>query len=238
MKIIADLHMHTLVSQHAYSTVSEMAQTAKAKDFTAFAITDHAPAMPDGAIEHHFFCMSGNMPEYIDGMRFYKGVEANIIDYDGTIDMTPDTLKRLDFVIASYHSECIKPKNVDEHTKGLIKVLQNPYVDCLGHCGNPAYEIDPEQIVAACKKYHKILEINSSSFRIRLGSEKNCSAVAKLCAKMRVPIIVSSDAHSMWFVGEHTDALKMLDSISFPEELVLNADSDRLTEYFNSRDYR
>ena len=44
MKIIADLHTHTLVSEHAYSTVNEMVQSAKEKGFLALAITDHGPA--------------------------------------------------------------------------------------------------------------------------------------------------------------------------------------------------
>ncbi len=238
MKIIADLHTHSLASQHAYSTIAELAQAAKERGFQAFAVTDHGPQMPDGAISHHFFCMKGNMPDYIQGLRFYKGAEVNIMDYAGTIDLEPAVLKRLDFVIASYHSECIKPSSREEHTRGLLQVIQNPYVDCIGHCGNPAYEIDVEPVVDACKEHHKILEINSSSFRIRPGSERICSQAAALCAKKGVPIIVSSDAHSMWFVGEHSDAIAMLEKIHFPKELVLNADLNRLQDYFSGRDKR
>jgi hypothetical protein len=36
----------------------------------------------------------------------------------------------------------------------------------------------------------------------------------------------------MWFVGEHSDAIRILDSIDFPENLVLNTYSDRLRKYF------
>ena len=233
MKIIADLHTHSLASQHAYSTIAELAQAAKEKNFTAFAVTDHGPEMPDGATSHHFFCMKGNMPDYINGLRFYKGAEVNILDYNGSIDLKPAVLEKLDFVIASYHSECIFPSSVADHTKGLIQVISNPLIDCIGHCGNPMYEINPRPVVEACKKYNKLLEINSSSFRIRPGSDRICQKVASLCAEEGVSIIVSSDAHSMWFVGEHNDALAMLKRIHFPEELILNANSKRLQEYFD-----
>ena len=45
MKTIADLHMHTSVSQHAYSTLDEIAMAAKFKGFKAFGITNHGPGM-------------------------------------------------------------------------------------------------------------------------------------------------------------------------------------------------
>ena len=44
--IIADLHTHTLASTHAYSTVQEMAVSAREKGLFALALTDHARTMP------------------------------------------------------------------------------------------------------------------------------------------------------------------------------------------------
>lgn len=54
IKTIADLHTHTMVSQHAYSTLDEMASAARELGFSAIGITDHGPGMLDGAIAHHF----------------------------------------------------------------------------------------------------------------------------------------------------------------------------------------
>ena len=68
MRTIADLHMHTSVSQHAYSTLDEMARAAKEAGLLAFGITDHGPEMMDGAIAHHFLCLKG-LPKEIRGMR-------------------------------------------------------------------------------------------------------------------------------------------------------------------------
>lgn len=231
MKIIADLHTHTMVSQHAYSTLDELSMAAKERGFTALAVTDHGPGMPDGAIAHHFFCLAG-LPSRVNGVTLYKGVETNIMNYEGTLDMKEEDLARLDFVIASYHVECITPASVKEHTTGLIRSLENPYVDCLGHCGNPVFSIDPEAVVKACAEHRKLIEINSSSFKIRKGSDITCRKIAQLCASYGVSVVVNSDAHSKWQVGEHTEAIHMLEEIHFPEELVLNADSQRVEEYF------
>ena len=234
MKIIADLHTHTLVSQHAYSTLDELSLAAAQNGFCAIAVTDHGPGMPDGAIAHHFFCLNG-LPEKINNVRLYKGAEVNIMNYTGGLDMEDSLLGRLDFVIASYHTECITPGSVTQHTQGFLKALENPHVDCLGHCGNPAFPIDAEAVVAACAKYNKLIEINSSSFRIRPGSNATCRDIAQLCARKGVFVVVNSDAHSKWQVGEHSDAVSMLETIHFPEELVINSDKQRLYQYFSQK---
>lgn len=42
-----DLHMHTVASTHAYSTLSDYIAEAKRKGIKLFAITDHGPDMED-----------------------------------------------------------------------------------------------------------------------------------------------------------------------------------------------
>ena len=146
MKIIADLHTHTLVSQHAYSTVDEIVNEAKDKNFSLVAITDHGPASSDGAKPVHFKAMH-NIPERINGVRVLRGAEANIINYNGDIDLKDDVLNTLDFVIASYHEDVITPSNIEKHTKGYIGVIKNNHADCLGHVGNPKFKFDIEIII-------------------------------------------------------------------------------------------
>ena len=54
MHIIADLHTHTNVSAHAHSSLEEMVQGAKRAGLSAIAITNHGPAMEDGAHQWHY----------------------------------------------------------------------------------------------------------------------------------------------------------------------------------------
>ena len=230
MKIIADLHTHTLVSQHAYSTVDEMLNSAKDKGFLALAITDHGPASSDGAKSVHFKAMH-SLPEYVNGVRLLKGAEVDIIDYSGKLDLSSNVLSYLDFVIASYHEDALQPINIKEHTNGYAEVIKNKDVDCLGHVGNPKFQFDMDYIIKLCKEYNKLIEINSSSFTVRQGSAPVCREVALLCKKYEVNIVITSDAHSRYKVGDHTDAVNMLNSIDFPESLVLNSDYERLMEY-------
>lgn len=229
---IADLHMHTSVSQHAYSTLDEMALSAKERGLSAFGITDHGPGMADGAMRHHFYCMKG-LPEQVHGLRLVTGAEVNIKNYSGGLDLDQEMLGQLDFVVASYHVEAIDPAGPDLHTQGWLKVIANPDVDCLGHCGNPVFACDYEAVVKACRDWGKVIEINSSSFRVRPGSHSSCRQVARLCKAFQVPVLISSDAHSRYFVGDHSAAIEMLESIGFPEELVINGEEQRLNAYLD-----
>ena len=68
MKILLDTHTHTLASTHAYSTVLEMAKYASEAGMEAIAITDHAPAIPDGAHPWHFQNLKA-IPREIYGVK-------------------------------------------------------------------------------------------------------------------------------------------------------------------------
>lgn len=225
--------MHTSVSQHAYSTLDEMALAAKSKGLEAFAITNHGPGMIDGAMALHFLCLS-NLPDQLYGLRFYKGAEVNIKSYSGQLDLESSILSRLDLVIASLHVEAISPAAEKDHTEGLMGAIANPDVDCLGHIGNPVFQCDYKTIVKECARLDKLIEINSNSFSVRPGSDENCRTVARLCMEYGVSVLVSSDAHSKYAVGNHDAALHMLQELSFPEELIINADRGRLENHFHS----
>lgn len=234
MKMVADLHTHTNVSHHAFSSLHEMILGAKTKGVYAIAITNHGPMMKDGAIDWHFYSLA-RQPEIIEGVRLYKGVEVNIINYDGSLDLPDTLLEKLDFVIASYHEEALPSTNYKDHTEGWLNVMKNPHIDCLGHSGNPQFACDINAIVEAAKKHNKIIEINSNSYAVRKGSESVCKEIAKLCMKHNVSIAVNSDSHSMYNVAEHDWAINMLESISFPEELIINSSVERLEKYFKNK---
>ena len=233
-KILGDLHTHTIASQHAYSTIGELIEQSKKLGMEFIAITDHGPEMLDGAIRHHFYCMPG-LPEKVDGIRLYKGAEVNIKSFEGRLDLDNEVLSRLDFVIASYHVEAIDPGTKEENTEGWINVINNKYVDCLGHAGNPVYEFEHEPVVKALKEKGKILEINANSFVVRKGSEKNCADIVKLCKKYEVPVIATSDAHHKWNVCNVQASLDMLEELSFPPELILNTSKEAVEMYIRRR---
>lgn len=78
MHIIADLHTHTNVSAHAHSSLEEMVQGAKRAGLSAIAITNHGPAMEDGAHQWHYANLN-IVPRKIDGITVFRGAELNVL---------------------------------------------------------------------------------------------------------------------------------------------------------------
>ena len=235
MNIVADLHCHTIASDHAFSTVSENQQAAKEKNLIALGVTDHGYGMADAPHPWHFDALK-MLPRQVNGVYLIRGAEANIVDYEGHLDLTDEELKKLDLVIASFHVPCCPPcKDPEQVSAAWMAVARNPHVDVIGHSGDQRYLFDYRPVIEEFGRQGKVVEINSHSFVVRPGSDVNCRKIARLCAEMEVPVLVNSDAHVCYNVGHVQEAVAMLEEIHFPERLVLNAHADRLMEYLKEK---
>ncbi len=232
-----DTHTHTYLSGHAYSTIFENITVAAQKGLKGIVNTDHSPAMSDcrwpAAVR-----FLRNVPREFMGVRIYHGVEADIIDYDGTLSVTEEYYSLLDFMIASLH-EVVKPAGTKmQNTQAMIGALNHPHVDILGHPGTPAFEVDIEAVVKEAAKCNKLIEINSHSFEVRKGCEQNCIQFAKLCKKYDVRISLASDAHMCFQVGAFDNAIKLLETVDFPQELIVSRSLQSFEAYLVERKQR
>lgn len=236
MNIIADLHTHTNACTHAYSTILEMVEAASDKALYAIAITDHGRAMA-GAPGAYYFETLGIIPKELMGVRVLKGMEANIIDFDGTLDASDKLLGTLDWVVASMHTITLKGEpNVEKCTAAYLKQCNNPNVHVLGHSGSPYYAYDYETVIKRCADTSTLIEINNTTFNnFRRDSIPNCRKIAELCKKHNARIVVDTDAHIATGVGVFTQALEMLKDIDFPSELIVNSSVENLKEYFKEK---
>ncbi|WMI82118.1 phosphatase [Anaerotignum sp. MB30-C6] len=230
MKILADTHTHSMASGHAYSTIQENIRAAAEKGLKLIALTDHAPAMQN-TTSHAYFANLHVIPEELFGVRVLKGVELNIIDFEGTLDLDEQTLSRLDISIASLHTPCISSGTKEENTRACICAMENPLVDILGHPGDPRYPMDFEEVFKVAKRTGTILEINNASLvpgGIRSGSDENIEQILRMSMKEDVPVVVSSDAHFYTGIGDIFYVERIMEKVGFPEDLVLNTDPQKL----------
>lgn len=220
--IEADLHCHSIASSHAYGTISENLVEASKKGLLALAITDHGPALPDSPHPWHFYNMRV-LPRFVNGVALIRGIEANIIDINGNIDTNDEIITKLEWIIASFHNSTFPVATKSIHTQTLIAAANNPHVDLMGHLDSPDYPFDIREVIKACKENGKFVEMNNSSFFVRRGGQDMCLEIASECMNFGVPVVINSDAHCPWDIGEVSTMCKMLETISFPVELVLNA---------------
>jgi len=235
-----DLHVHTSVTPHAYSTVEENVARALKKGMEVLALTNHGPALPDSP---HWWSLKNLrvIPAEVENLRILRGVEANVVDGDGNIDLNQSIYRGLDIVLAGFHPVPGYPVEPDreKNTLALIRLMERQYVDIIVHPGNPQFPIDPERVVACAKETGVALEINNASLvGVRKGSEKNCAEILRLCKENGNIISLGSDAHISWDIGNFTHAEELLREAGFPEERILNTSKELLYGFLTDRKKR
>ncbi len=232
IKCVADLHTHTVASGHAYGTIREMAQSAADKHISMLGITEHGPGIPGTAHPIYYSCLS-QVPRVIFGVEILFGSEVNLLD-DGSISLEDKVLEQLDYGIIGIHTLCYSDKGREENTEKLIRCLKHEKIYFVSHPDDDHTPLNYRRLVLAAGENHVALEVNNSSFR-KLDRRINCLSnycnMLEQCKKEGVYIIVSSDAHDPSRVADHSLALSFLDEVGFPEELVLNADINRIKAF-------
>ena len=231
-KLVADIHMHTLVSGHAYGTIREMVSAAAEKQLKLIGISEHAPGIP-GTVEPFYYLNVKMIPRTINCVELLHGCEVNVLN-DGSMSLEQKYIDCLDYIIVGIHWPCYKDAGIDGNTNNLIGCMPNEKVRLISHPDDSKTPLDYERLVTAAKKYHVALEVNNSSFvkeGSRLNHKENYRTMLALCEKYRVPVVVDSDAHDPFWVGETALAMQFLAELNFDEELILNNDVDKLKKF-------
>lgn len=236
-QIMVDTHTHTVLSGHAWSTLRENAAAAARRGMEALVVTEHGPTMP-GAGPFFLTTTQRMLPGTIEGVRMFYGVEANITNLAGSLDIEDRMLFVSEFTVASMHDICMNPGTEEENTGAYLAALSHPGVDMLGHIDDRKTPNDFETVVREAGRQGKLIEINNNSLLIRKGSLERVEAVARLCARHGVRVAVSSDAHFDDMIGNVTPALELLAKIGFPEELIANRTLEAFNAYLAERTAR
>lgn len=238
MKVAVDTHTHTISSGHAYNTIREMAYMASQMGLEALAITDHGPEMHGGPHKYHFHNMKILPREYY-GIPVLFGVELNIMDEKGTVDLPDWLLKQIDLTVASIHGECYgKSKGKEKNTEAYLKIMQREDIEIIGHPDDGRFEVDYEALVDMAKQTGTLLEVNNSSLKpggFRLNSYENALTMLKLCKKAGTMVVLGSDAHVDVDIANTTYSSKLLEEAEFPETLVANISYQKLLSALKRR---
>ena len=243
-------HTHTMVSHHAFNTTQEMICAAEAKGIELIAFTDHGPDLHvtadllgyegrdtvfyDGAHPWHFNNLKA-LPRRVGSVYVIRGAETNIIDYNGTLDLPNTILKKMDWVIASIHRPCLNPGTVADHTNAYIKALENPYVDAIGHSGLSKFPYDIDAVLETAKQLDKVIELNNHSFITRPGSVENCHKIARRCAELGVKVMLSTDAHSIYELGNVEKAAAIAENAGITQEQIVNENAEKFLAHICRR---
>jgi DNA polymerase (family X) len=194
-----DVHMHTTESDGRES-IQAMAAAAQARGLEFIAITDHTQslAMANGLDESRTLAHAENIrriSKTLKGFTVLAGAEVDILS-DGRLDLADDCLAALDIVIVSLHSQL--QQDEDETTRRLIRAIEHPAVDILGHptarwlLRREGARFKLEKVIDAAVANGVALEINSQPHRLDL-----CDSHARLARDRGAKLAINSDAHEI-----------------------------------------
>lgn len=177
------------------------------------------------------------LPRERYGIKTFFGVELNILNVNGDVDLPERILKRMDLTIASIHTPCFHGERTkDEVTSAYINAMKNPYVNVIGHPDDDRFPTDYERLVKAAKETGTLLEINNSSLRAennRVNANENIRTMLKYCKEYQVPVVLGSDSHVDLDVGKFELAEMILKECDFPEELIVSTSLEKIKPFMN-----
>ncbi len=233
MKTLLDVHTHTLVSGHAFSTLGEMIAEAQRQGLEILGVTEHGPSIP-GTCDPIYFRNLHVVPRRWGSLRLLLGAELNILNTKGELDLDEFYYKRMDLRIAGIHGLCWQGGTPEENTEGMINAIKNPWIHIISHPGDGTAKLIFEPIVEAARESHTLLEINSCSMRPIRGfneARSNNLEILKLCKRMGVPVVLGSDAHIALDIANYEHCLPLLKETEFPEKLIMNTQPEAFLNY-------
>lgn len=223
-----DLHIHTVASGHAHSTILEYINRAKELKMKVIGFSDHGPSLECSLADEVYFKQAFRIPKVVNGIRVLKGAEANIINEEGEIDLPDPVLEKLDYVLAAFHF--VTPyvdEGKEKNTKAMIKAIRSNRINILSHpfviYDKCSYDL--EKVAEEACKHDVLLEINTSYIKEHRLTEQlihNIKLMLKIVRKNKKKVIVNSDSHNIWELGDDTALKKIQKKLKLEKELIIN----------------
>lgn len=229
---IADLHMHTIMSGHAFGTVRDMAEVAAERNLKVIGITEHGPGIP-GTCDPIYFRNIVDAPRNLSGVELLYGSEVNVLN-GGKLSLDRRHLDCLDYAVAGIHGLCYENEGIVKNTDNVIRCMEDHKVKFISHPDDDHYPLDYEALVQGAKAYNTALELNNSSLRkpsLRPNCVANYEKMIPLCMEHGVYIVVNTDSHNHTQVGDFSYAIALLERIGINEHLILNNDMDKMKKF-------
>lgn len=241
MKFMGDYHMHTAYSD-GRGTVEEMAVAARRRHLSAIGVAEHGPRSIGTGVknEKSYLEIKAKLqalqPSFPD-IRFLTGAEANVIHPGGRLDITKDTIQRLDYLLVGLHPfvlpqgwegwdwmlenqagkvfSFLDRRVRNTNTKALKEAIYSYDVWAVSHPGL-GMPIEIAELAKACQAKDTAWEINAGH------CFPSCREVLE-AARYGVEFVVNSDAHFPETVGDLSYGSWVLEKAGVPAERVRNA---------------
>lgn len=243
MKILADYHTHTIFScgdnekrRHAKGTIEENVLAAIDKGLEVIGISEHG-------FNHNFYGLSrknakrereeiDRLNEKYPQIKILMGMECNILDDTGKIDMPDDMVQYFDYILAGYHYGS-KPTSFrsllhhidnvlfsgklfskDYNTRALIRAMERYDIKYITHPGDKG-DIDIEKVAEAAVRTNTGLEINGHHDKLSVD-------MIEAISHMDIKFYIGSDAHKPENIANFKRAYEIVEESGLAPTRVVN----------------
>jgi putative hydrolase len=243
----SDFHLHTVMSGHAFCTVTECVAEASKKGIDIIGITDHGPSMKHSAHEGYFE-MAKRLPKNINNVVVLFGCEANVIDIDGTLDISKKTQSLLDIVMVGLHERTpYRGFSEKDNTNALVSAISKNAIHIVSHPFRPNFPVNVKALAETAISNHVLLEINKhivlnaisahDSNKISKETITKTAEMVRVLQSHNIGYIINSDAHYSDEIGiSDNDIILMEQYLGVKREYIYNNNIPVLKEYFNTED--
>lgn len=240
MLLFGDYHTHTRYSRflHGKNTIEQNVKAAVQKGLKEIGITEHGfNHVLFGVRRRNIKKMRAEIDRLnkIYPIKIYLGIEANLISYDGDIDLTPQEQQWFDYIVMGYHLVAKPARHnlkkfmlnykmaktgryteqmIENNTQAYIKAITKNNITFISHIGSK-FKCDIVRVAQACQQTNTLLEINSK--RICYTAQD-----VKTLVDMGTKFIINSDAHKAKRVGECNYATNFAIMHNIPTNLIVN----------------
>lgn len=234
MQILADYHTHTKYS-HGKGTIEENVLEAISKGIKIIGISDHGyKHLAYGIKLNDIYKMReeiDKLNEKYSNIEILLGMECNILDSYGNIDINDKIIENCDYIMAGYHfastptslksmlNHCnnyiIKNEMAkDYNTNAIINAMKNNDIFMITHPGDKG-DVYIEEIAKVAKNTDTRLEINSSHGFLNSNQLVKIKGIGN-------KFIIGSDAHVPHNVGNFDLAMKIIKEAGVDLSLIEN----------------
>lgn len=235
MKCIAEYHTHTKYSD-GKSTMEENVIFARKIGLKKIGISDHGYMHKGFGVKYKDYPKMKSeverLREKYQDIKIFLGVEANILDDKGNIDVDDYIRNYVDYVMAGYHfgsmppnfrgltnhvRNFIKPlklKEVDYNTRALVNAMKENKIFILTHPGDKG-DVDIEEVAKMAEKTKTVMEINAHHEHL---SKEQILKIKHLDIKFSI----GADAHHYTHIGMTEKALNRAISSGLDKDRIIN----------------
>ncbi|KUO39701.1 MAG: hypothetical protein AVW05_01405 [Hadesarchaea archaeon DG-33] len=223
-----DFHTHTLYSDGA-STVALMVEAAEARGLEAIALTDHGFELSMGIPREKLASMLRDIEIAREdaGIQVLAGIEANVVDEWGTIDVNDESSRKLDILLVSIH-RLGRARNPTEIARDYLmratNAIEHHKFDVFVHPFYFHHYLAPHLLPEDLEDFVRLAAGHEVAMEINIKYRTPDEEFLRLCLREGVKLSVGTDAHTPGEVGRVDWALGVLRRLGAKrEDLILDS---------------